>query len=282
MRQAFWKLLLTAIFAVIFCFNFIAPAQEAIIAEKSEPDIEFCGENVNFDSYNINGSNYVKLRDVASYLGLHVSWNEVTGKIIISEEPVEEKNKYILIDAGHGGAETGARNDFLGILEKDVNLSVATKLYELLKSDGYNVKLTRSDDSTIYLSDRMDMIIDERPDLYISVHHNASEEGYSGAVVLCQVSDENGGNSSYLAKYIGEEFENIGQNYLGEIYKKGEYGDYYGVLRAAADVGVTAVITEFAYIDNDKDVKKIDTQQKQYDEALAIYNAVIKYMSIYG
>ena len=75
-----------------------------------------------------------------------------------------------------------------------------------------------------------------------------------------------------------EEFENIGQTYLGNIYRSGSRGDYYGVLRAAASVGIPAVITEFAFIDNPTDVKLVDTKDKRKAEALAIYKAVMRFL----
>ena len=160
-----------------------------------------------------------------------------------------------------------------------MNLSVALKLAKMLKEEGFIVAMTRTGDESLPVSDRMEMIITRRPDLVISVHHNASDDASRhGAYVICQVDDKSGGRTTKLAGFLKEEFEGIGQTYLGNIYRRGEEGDYYGTLRAAASVGIPAVITEFAFIDNSTDLKLIDTDKKREKEAEAIFNAVLRFL----
>ncbi len=80
----------------------------------------------------------------------------------------------IVIDAGHGGRDTGARGR-RGTLEKDVNLSVSLKLAALLRENlpGVNVVLTRSDDRFIELAERGSIANRARGDLFISIHCNS-------------------------------------------------------------------------------------------------------------
>ncbi len=61
----------------------------------------------------------------------------------------EDPLPYIVIDAGHGGEDSGCVGEG-GILEKDINLSVAKLLYEEFEDAGYRVKLTREDDRLLY------------------------------------------------------------------------------------------------------------------------------------
>ena len=56
-----------------------------------------------------------------------------------------EKRITIVIDAGHGGMDGGAVSD-TGVLEKDLNLAVASKLCELFRLADVDVVMTRSDD----------------------------------------------------------------------------------------------------------------------------------------
>ena len=79
----------------------------------------------------------------------------------------------ILVDPGHGGADTGARSPH-GWCEKDVNLSQARAIRDALKKAGFQVMMTRDDDSFPALYSRPKLAYDEHVDAFISVHHNAS------------------------------------------------------------------------------------------------------------
>lgn len=60
-----------------------------------------------------------------------------------------ESRRVVVIDAGHGGEDGGAVG-VNGVLEKDLNLSVARTLADLLRADGYTVVETRTDDRMLY------------------------------------------------------------------------------------------------------------------------------------
>ena len=80
----------------------------------------------------------------------------------------------IMLDPGHGGADPGAVGK-LGLKESDTNLRVSRYLKMLLEHDGATVKLTREKPETsLSLSKRVSMSNEEMPDLFISIHHNAS------------------------------------------------------------------------------------------------------------
>ena len=55
----------------------------------------------------------------------------------------------IVLDAGHGGEDGGAVSES-GILEKDLNLTIAKKLAALLQANGLRVILTRTEDEMLY------------------------------------------------------------------------------------------------------------------------------------
>ena len=87
--------------------------------------------------------------------------------------PLNPGRKTVVIDAGHGGSADGAKYE--GVPEKTINLSVARKLEAILKDLGYNVVMTRSDDSTVGLYRRADIANAVNADLFVSLHANASE-----------------------------------------------------------------------------------------------------------
>jgi N-acetylmuramoyl-L-alanine amidase len=83
----------------------------------------------------------------------------------------------IVLDPGHGGDETGAVGPD-GTNEKDVVLGIARKLKSILENSGVRVILTRDGDSQISLDDRTALANNNKADLFISIHANATLRGY--------------------------------------------------------------------------------------------------------
>ncbi len=82
----------------------------------------------------------------------------------------------VVIDAGHGGHDTGTIGP-TGVCEKDVVLDIALRLRSLLEHDtGSSVTLTRSDDTFIPLEERTAIANQNSADLFISIHANASRD----------------------------------------------------------------------------------------------------------
>lgn len=82
----------------------------------------------------------------------------------------------IVIDAGHGGHDTGTIGPD-GLREKDLVLDVALRLGKELQSRlGAEVVYTRDDDTFIPLETRTAIANRERADLFISVHANSSDD----------------------------------------------------------------------------------------------------------
>lgn len=78
----------------------------------------------------------------------------------------------ILVDPGHGGDELGARGPN-GYPEKDVVLDVSLLLRDELERRGATVIMTREEDMTVSLGDRVSLIQSSEPHLALSVHYNA-------------------------------------------------------------------------------------------------------------
>jgi N-acetylmuramoyl-L-alanine amidase len=91
----------------------------------------------------------------------------------------------IVIDPGHGGDEDGARGQ-KGTLEKNVTLAVARRLKGALEGRlGVRVLLTRDADQTVPLDQRAAVANNNKADLFISLHANASvRSAISGAEVF--------------------------------------------------------------------------------------------------
>ncbi|MYH08263.1 MAG: N-acetylmuramoyl-L-alanine amidase [Rhodothermaceae bacterium] len=78
----------------------------------------------------------------------------------------------IVLDPGHGGHDPGALGP-VGLSEKTVTLDVALRLARRLKSRGYNVVLTRRQDVSVSLQQRVLDARDHEADLFVSIHVNS-------------------------------------------------------------------------------------------------------------
>jgi N-acetylmuramoyl-L-alanine amidase len=90
----------------------------------------------------------------------------------------QKKIRTIIIDAGHGGSQTGARGEYEGTLhsyEKNITLAIATKLVEELKRTLPDTKIvpTRTSDITQDPRDKAKIANDNHGDLFVSIHADA-------------------------------------------------------------------------------------------------------------
>jgi N-acetylmuramoyl-L-alanine amidase len=107
--------------------------------------------------------------------------------------PAAPALRTIVVDAGHGGEETGARGQG-GTMEKDVTLAIARRLKAAIENRlGVRVLLTRDADQTVPLDDRAALANSNKADLFVSLHANASvRKDAIGAEIFYLSADESG------------------------------------------------------------------------------------------
>ncbi len=104
--------------------------------------------------------------------------------IMIESKPIAKKStqtiyassKIIVIDAGHGGHDSGAVG-YKKYQEKKAVYKVSKLLKKLLENKGYKVYMTRSSDTFIKLKNRTHLANKKDADLFISIHANAAPKG---------------------------------------------------------------------------------------------------------
>jgi N-acetylmuramoyl-L-alanine amidase len=111
----------------------------------------------------------------------------------------------IVLDAGHGGDEQGARGPN-GSLEKDITLSVARRLKAALEARlGVRVILTRDRDEAVGLDERAAVANNNKADVFLSLHVNASvRPSAAGAEVFYLSLDDYGDEAQKVAASAGE------------------------------------------------------------------------------
>lgn len=179
--------------------------------------------------------------------------------------------KKVFIGAGHGGKDGGAIGRG-GLLEKDLNLSIARACGETLERHGVKVLLSRTKDEL----DPVDQEVKEcnafAPDLAVDIHNNAG--GGDGAETFYS---RVGGTGKILAQNILKRIEAIGQKSRGAKTRLGSNGsDYYAFIR---NTKAPAVIVECAFVDS-KDIELIDTEAERIRMGEAIAHGILTTLGI--
>src|SRR2546425_1312460 len=98
--------------------------------------------------------------------------------------------KMIVLDAGHGGHDSGATGP-TGLMEKDLVLDVTRRVTKLVEERlSLKVRLTRDADYFVTLRDRTSFANRERADLFVSIHANAHRETATDGVETYFLSSE--------------------------------------------------------------------------------------------
>ncbi|MCC0678641.1 N-acetylmuramoyl-L-alanine amidase [Clostridioides sp. ES-S-0005-03] len=170
--------------------------------------------------------------------------------------------KTVMIDPGHGGSAPG--NSFGGMIEKDYNLNTSLATTEYLRSKGINVIMTRDTDKTLSLGSRTALSNSLKPDLFTSIHYNGdnNRKGH-GVEVFYKLKDKNGGTSKTVAtnilNRILEKFELTNRGIKTRVLTSDPTKDYLYVLRTN---DMPAVLVECAFLDNESDMKLINSPAK--------------------
>jgi N-acetylmuramoyl-L-alanine amidase len=125
-----------------------------------------------------------------------------TSPQVVKKEIKKRRPVRVVIDAGHGGKDTGAIGPS-GTREKDVALSVSKRLYQILKdSPDFAPVMSRTGDQFLKLRRRMDVARNNKADAFVSVHANSftSRNVRGGSVYALSV----GGATSEHARWLAE------------------------------------------------------------------------------
>src|SRR5262249_50114264 len=100
---------------------------------------------------------------------------------------LSRSNPVVVIDPGHGGEDPGTRSVSGNRYEKDFTLDWALRLGQLLRSNGWTVFLTRTNDSDVALSNRVNFADAHRANLFLSLHFNSAgtDESQRGLETYC-------------------------------------------------------------------------------------------------
>ena len=202
-------------------------------------------------------------------------------KVSVSSESVKTMPT-IVIDAGHGGEDGGAVSDS-GVLEKDINLSIANDTSALFYMLGFDVTQTRITDIALdngedtirkrKVSDmkkRLEIFNSSEENTVISIHQNKfSESKYHGTQIFYS---PNNPKSKQLADSIKYSVKGLLQPDNERECKKADSGIYL-----LKNTNNPAVIVECGFISNEEECKNLLDSQYQKQMAYSITAGFLSY-----
>lgn len=176
----------------------------------------------------------------------------------------------ICLDFGHGGHNVGASSN--GVHEKHIAFQYGKLAKDFLEYEGYEVILTRRDDTFIPLRERSNISNRNNCDIFISCHVNgASSEQANG---IETIHFPNSTNGIKLAKYLNKQLvNNLEWNDRG-IKSDEDLGRRLTVLRATK---APAVIIEPGFVSNAEEREFMQTPMYRCLVGQAILKGVKEY-----
>lgn len=247
-------------------FNFSGPIVAKGTANKNDDSIEL----------------KLEFSKMGAFYGFHYEFDGNGCLVItIKSKPSSLSNYTIMLDAGHGGRDGGASCVVASSTwnEAKLNLSIAEKTKAILEGEGARVIMTRSDNFFLSLTQRNELVRKYSPDLFISIHCDASPSSSSAY-----------GTTSYyyraysqpLAKAINEVLANA---YKNEIYAGMDRPDYdrghrFGAYRVARIEECPAVLVEYGFCTNTIECEKLQDSTVRDVLANATVNGIKNYIEI--
>jgi len=174
----------------------------------------------------------------------------------------------VVVDAGHGGKDKGAMRQLNGqwILEKDLNLAMALKVRKALEDRGVTVIMTRSTDEFLPLPTISEISNRNRPDVFVSVHHNASTNpGLSGIETYYYQP---------YSKPLADKIHHYMVNSISSSNRGVRRARFYVINHTIAP----SVLCEVGYVSNNDELSELVTAARQNAAANAIAEGVVKYL----
>ena len=202
---------------------------------------------------------------------------------MIDTSTLSDYTKTIILDAGHGGFDGGAiASD--GTVEKDINLQITQKIYEMLRFNGYDVILTRDNDTGTEddesasiakrkksdLSNRLQLMKDNPDAIFVSIHLNKfTTSAANGAQVFYT---KNYKEAYELANCVQSSIKNLVQPENSRVVKQGTSSTY--LLKNAA---TPAIIVECGFLSNKTELEKLKDVNYQSQMAFAIVGGILDF-----
>lgn len=177
----------------------------------------------------------------------------------------------ICLDPGHGGKDHGTTGPS-GLKEKDVNLDIAARLRNKLADAGFNVIMTREDDTCKSTDEIANYANSNNADIFISIHNNSHTSAEKNGTETFY-STQSPATSDFLARCINNKtVEQIGT--LNRGVKSAEF-------KVLKNTKMVSALVEGAFLSNPTEEARLNDAGYRDRIAAGIYNGVIEYLNSY-
>ncbi|WP_310378168.1 N-acetylmuramoyl-L-alanine amidase [Flavobacterium sp.] len=179
--------------------------------------------------------------------------------------PTEAKQINVVIDAGHGGHDSGATSNDAS--EKIIVAQITNKIKSLNKNKNVVLHFTRNSDAFLSLKERTDIINNINPDLVLSLHVNSNKNKDKSGVELFVFKDSQSyKKSNEIAVNLNEKLVKNHNFKVSEI----KNAPFFILKKSNAP----AIILELGYLSNDEDKKYLTDENQQIKIAESILEFV--------
>lgn len=188
--------------------------------------------------------------------------------------PHDVYDRIVVLDAGHGGNDSGTCSSDSKYLEKTMNLDMMLKLNEYLgENEDIKVYMTRTTDRKLTLNQRVNLANDVEADLFLSIHCNANlSKSINGTEVLYndKQNDWNGFNSKKFAMICQEELVRaIGLENRGIVARSQD-------VHIIGESKVPVALVEVAFMSNKNDMNFLKEEDNRTNAAKGLYQAILR------
>ena len=192
----------------------------------------------------------------------------ITYIVPVNTFAIDNSDKVILIDPGHGGIDGGAQSK-AGTIEKDINLQIALKLRDNLEEKGYKVYMTRDEDEGLYqkgntvrekkredLNRRVEMKKETECDIFISIHQNMFPQSKCYGAQVWYASNDNSYN---LATVVQDSIKESVKDNNKRVAKPA--AEAYLILRDKYEGA--SILVECGFLSNPDEEAKLKSDEHQ-------------------
>lgn len=197
----------------------------------------------------------------------------------------------VVIDAGHGGKDSGARNQAYGLMEKNLALDVSLRLKGLLERAGFEVVMTRDSDVYLSLQQRAQMANRARADLFVSIHFNAAVSTTASGFESFALTPQYQASSKYprptsrdSKRYPGNDYDpwnTLITYHVERSLVQGLGGPDRGLKRARwavlKDLKCPGVLTELGFMSHANTAKKLRSPAYRQKLAQGLFEGIAAY-----
>lgn len=183
----------------------------------------------------------------------------------------------VCIDAGHGGTDGGAA--YQGQTEKTQSLAIALLVRDYLEERGVSVVMTRTQDVTMELPERVAVCNQAKAAAMVSIHRNYYEKGTSVSGVEAWVHSGRPANSVRLSEQILSQLQNV-PGFKDRGIKAGTMADAGSNYYVNAHSACASCVLELGFINNASDAQLVTKYKEK--TAKAISDGIIGYLQAAG